>query len=287
MIPAVVVFNALITGATIFLMASGLVLVFSVMGIMNWAHGQLYMLGAFGVYILFAQLGLNYLVSLIVVALIVAFLGILIERYCLRPLTSKGMLAPTALALGLIFIFEGIAMTLFGKDDKAVPSVLKGVVHLGEVALSKERLAILGMAVFLAIGLYIFINKTRTGLGIRAAAENPMVAQLYGVQSGRLFTVVMGIGCGLAALSGGMIAPIYTVNPWIGTKPLIMALAAIVLGGLGSFRGAFVGGILLGLVSSVGSYYIGPWSELLVFLIVVIILLSRPQGLFGQPLARV
>ncbi len=285
--PAAVWINAVITGSTIVMMASGLVLVFSVMGILNWTHGQLYMLGAFVVYYTSVKFGINYYFALIIASVTVSFIGIIIEKGFLRPLTEKGLLPPTACALGFIFVFEGAAMTLFGKENKAVPSFLGGVWKLGALALSVERLVLIGMAIFIMFGLYLFINKTKMGLAIKASAQEPVVAGMYGVHAGRLFSVVMAIGCALAGLAGGLIAPVYMVNPWVGAKPLILALAAIVLGGLGSFRGAVVGGMILGVVISVVAFYIGPWYELVSFLAVILIILLRPQGLFGQAEGRV
>jgi len=285
--PAAVWLNALIIGSTIVMMASGLVLVFSIMGILNWTHGQLYMLGAFVVYYVFVKLGTSYFAALLVAAVVVAIVGMAIERWLLRPLGDKGFLPASVVSLGLIFVFEGGVTILFGIGLKSVPSVLKGVVHLGTVSISVERLVLVGMAIAIMLGLYFLINRTKVGLAIRAAAQEPTVAGLYGVSAGRLYTAVMGIGCALAALAGGMMAPAYFVGPQIGSKPLIVALLAIVLGGLGSFRGAVAGGMILGFVMSVGAYYIGAWYELVSFLAVILIILIRPQGLFGMAEARV
>jgi branched-chain amino acid transport system permease protein len=285
--PAAVLINAIITASTIVMMASGLVLVFSVMGILNWTHGQLYMLGAFAVYYLCVKFGVSYYFALMIASVFVSLIGIIIEKGFLRPLTDKGLLPPTACALGLIFVFEGAAMTLFGKEQKAVPSFLGGVLKMGPVALSLERLVLIGMAILFMVSLYLFINRTKVGLAIRASAQEPVVAGMYGVHAGWLFTVVMAIGSALAGLAGGLIAPVYMVNPWVGTKPLILALAAIVLGGLGSFKGAVVGGMILGFITSVVAYYIGVWYELVSFLAIILVILFRPQGLYGQAEGRV
>ena len=279
--PAAVWVNTLVVCSTIVLMASGLVLVYSIMGILNWSHGQLYMLGAFAIYYLFVQIGINYLIALVVAAVGVAAVGMAIEKWLLRPVADKGFMPATVISLGLIFVFEGGVTIFFGNELKAVPSVFKAVLHAGPVSLSLEKLVLVGMAIVIMTFLYLLINKTRLGLAIRAAAQEPAVASLYGVHSGRLFTIVMGIGCGLAGLAGGMIAPAFFVDPYIGAKPLIIALLSIVLGGLGSFRGAVAGGVILGFITSMGSFYVGSWYELISFLVVILIILFRPQGLFG------
>jgi len=284
--PTAVWVNGFIIGATIVMMASGLVLVFSVMGILNWTHGQLYMLGAFVVYYLFVKMGVNYFLTLLLAAAVVSAVGMAIERGLMRPLSDKGFLPASVVSLGLIFVLEGVVIMFFGTGFKSVPTILEGVCHLGPISISVERLVLVVLAVAVMLGLYFFINRTRMGLAIRAAAQEPTVAGLYGVSSGRLFSVVMGIGCALAALAGGMMAPIFFVDPWIGAKPLITALSAIVLGGVGSFRGAVAGGLILGFITSVVAYYIGPWYEMVSFLAVILIILFRPQGLFGMPEAR-
>ena len=285
--PVAVWINALIIASTIVLMASGLVLVFSIMGILNWSHGQLYMVGGFIVYYVVAKLGMNYFIALFAATVIAAGLGVVIEKWLLRPLSDRGFLPASVVGLGLIFVFEGAVTILFGTGIKSVPTILEGSLHVGQVSLSVEKMALAGLAIVVMLGLYLFICHTRIGLAIRAAAQEPDVAGMYGVSSGRLFSLVMAIGCGLAALAGGMIAPVYFVDPWMGAKPLITALLAIVLGGLGSFRGAVVGGIFLGFVMSVVAYYISSWYELVAFLAVILIILFRPQGLFGISEARV
>lgn len=284
--PAAIWVNGFIIGATIVMMASGLVLVFSVMGILNWTHGQLYMLSAFIVYYLFVKMGVNYFLSLLLAAGVVAAVGMSMEKGLLRPLSDKGFLPSSVVCLGLIFVFEGVVIMLFGTGFKSVPTILGGVFRLGPVSISVEKLVLVCLAITVMLGLYFFINRTKIGLAIRAAAQEPTVAGMYGVSSGRLYTVVMGIGCALAALAGGMMAPIFFVDPWIGAKPLITALLAIVLGGVGSFRGAVAGGMILGFITSVVAYYIGPWYELVSFVAVILIILLRPQGLFGMPEAR-
>jgi len=284
--PVNVGLDALITGATIVMMASGLVLVLSIMGILNWAHGQLYMLAAFITYYMVVRLGMNYILALLVATDVVAAIGVAIERWLLRPLTNKNLLAVSAVALGFTFVFDGGVVIIFGTETKAISTIWEGVLHAGPASISQERLALVIIAIVVMLGLYFFINRTKVGLAIRAAAQEPTVAGLFGVDAGRLCTIVMATGCGLAAIAGGMMAPVYFVEPSMGSKPLILALLAIVLGGLGSFRGAAAGGMILGFITVVVAYYIGPWYELVSFSVIIAIILLRPQGLFGMSEAR-
>ena len=160
-------------------------------------------------------------------------------------------------------------------------SSFPGTFTLGSVSLSNERVATVVIAVLLIVALWVFIQKTKFGLAMRASAQQPVAAGLFGIHVARIASIVMGVGCGLAALAGGIMAPMFYVDPWIGVLPLVYALLAIVIGGMGSLGGAVVGGLVLGLTGSIVAYYIGFWSQLLSFGLVIAILLIRPQGLFG------
>jgi branched-chain amino acid transport system permease protein len=285
--PSLSVFiSALIISSTIVMMSTGLVLLYSIMGILNWTHGQFYMIGAFITYYLFVKLSINYFVALAAATVAVAVLGIAIERWLLHPLTEKGFLAVSVVGLGLVFVFQGLITSIFGTGLKSVPSVLQASVQIGSVSLGVEKIIIISLSLVVMLSLYLVVMRTKFGLAIQAAAQKPTVAALYGVNSARMFTMVMAIGSGLAGLAGGMIAPAYFVDPTIGNKPLIVALLSIVLGGLGSFRGAVVGGIILGFITSIGAYYFGPWYELISFGAVILMILIRPRGLFGLPETR-
>ena len=282
--PAVVWMDGLVLSSIYILIASGLVLVFSIMGIVNFAHGQLYMLGAFLIYYMFARAGINYFVSLVITAVAIGVLGVAIERGLLRPLAPKGLLPPVVVTLGLIFLFEGIATLFFGPEKKAVPSAVPGV-SIGALTVSNEKLVVVAIAFAVMVGLYFLVSHTKMGLAMRASAQDPYTATLYGVSRGRILTLTMFIGCALAGIAASLMAPLYYVDPWIGLTPLIMALLAIVIGGLGSVPGAVVGGALLGFSGTFLIYYLGPWSELAAFVIVIAVLLLRPEGIFGRPKA--
>ena len=262
-------------------MAFGMVLVFSILGILNWTHGQFFMLGAVIVYYAVAAWGIPFPLGIIVAGLLVAALGIAIKKGILDRI--EGDLYVGVATLALIFAVEGAASVLFGMQDRGLAIVMPGVLDLGTFSISYQKIAVILFTLVVMIIMYVVLNHTRSGLAIRAAAQQPQAASLYGVSVDRLSLQVMGIGCALAAMAGCIVAPLYPINPFIGRTPMIMALLAIVIGGLGSFTGAIIGGILLGLLNSVIAYYISYLSEVVLFAIVILILLIRPHGLLGDP----
>jgi branched-chain amino acid transport system permease protein len=263
-------------------MAFGMVLVFSILGILNWAHGQFYMFGAVVVYYAITAGGIPFPISILISGLLMAGLGISVRKLVIDRV--KGDLYVGVATISLIFFFEGAASMLFGMQDKGLSTVLPGVMNLGSFSISYQKVAVLFFTLVVLVAMYIVLNFTKVGLAIRATAQQPDAASLYGVSVGRLSLIVMGIGCGLAAMAGSIMAPVYAVNPFMGRIPMIMSLLAIVIGGIGSLTGAIVGGIILGFLNSVIAYYLSYLSEVVLFLLVIFILLVRPQGLFGASL---
>jgi len=285
--PLVVWIDALIVGFSIIMVASGLAFVWGVMGILNWAHGQLYMVAAFLVFSMYARAGLNYFLVLVITIVVIGAVGIAIERILIRPVANKGFLAASVVTMGLSFALQGFITVVYGPSLKAVPEVFSGKVSIGGVFVSWQRIVVVAIAIVAMLGLYYLINRTRMGLAMRASAQDGTVAGLFGVRTGRLFAVVMFVGSALAGLGGGLLAPVYSVDPTIGGRPLTLALLAIVLGGLGSFKGSVIGGLLFGFASIMLAYYIGTWYELILFGIIILVILFRPQGMFGKAEARV
>jgi branched-chain amino acid transport system permease protein len=278
-VPPAILIDSLVLSSMYILMASGLVLLFSIMGILNFAHGQFYMLGAYVLYYAFQQAGINFFVSLAIAAVVMGLVGLLLERYIMRPIGQPMQIVVITIALSAVF--EGIITVIAGPAPKSVTTAFPGTFSFGDVTLSNERIATVVIAVLLIGALYLFIQKTKLGLALRASSQQPTAAGLFGIHVARVSSLVMGIGCGLAGLAGGIMAPMFYVDPWIGGQPLVMALLAIVIGGMGSLGGSVVGGLILGLTGSIVAYYIGFWSQLLSFGLVIAILLVRPQGLFG------
>lgn len=262
-------------------MAFGMVIVFSILGILNWTHGQLFMLGAVIVYYAVTAWGVPFFVGIIVSGLLVAGVGIAIKKGILDRI--EGDLYVGVVTLALIFALEGGASLLFGMQDRGLAMVMPGVLDLGTFSISYQKIAVILFTLVVMSSMYFVLNHTRLGLAIRAVAQQPQAASLYGINVERLSLQVMGIGCALAAIAGCIVAPLYPISPFIGRTPMIMALLAIVIGGLGSLAGAVVGGIILGLLNSVIAYYVSYLSEVVLFSFVILILLVRPYGLLGDP----
>jgi branched-chain amino acid transport system permease protein len=284
--PAGIWIDGLVQSCIYLTMAFGMVLVFSILGILNWAHGQFYMFGAIVVYYAVISAGIPFPLSLLLSAVVVGGLGMLVEKFIIERVNvpGHGPLYVTVATISLIFFFEGAAGMLFGLQDRGLSMVLPGVLNLGAFSISYQKIAVIVFTLVVMIAMYLVLNRTRVGLAIRAASQEPVAASLYGISVKRISLLVMGIGCSMAAMAGGIMAPVYSINPFMGRVPMIMSLLAIVIGGLGSLTGAIVGGIILGFLNSVIAYYLSYFSEVVLFVLVVFILLVRPQGLFGAPL---
>ncbi|MFH2131107.1 MAG: branched-chain amino acid ABC transporter permease [bacterium] len=284
--PAGIWMNGLIQSCVYITMAYGMVLVFSILGILNWTHGQFYMLGAIVVYYAVTALGLPFPVSIIISAVVIAALGMVVQKLIIERVTDSehGAMYVGAATISLIFFFEGAASMVFGVRDKGLAMVLPGVLDLGGVSISYQKIAVVCFTLVVMVSMYGVLHFTRVGLAIRAASQEPVAADLYGIDVKRMSMIVMGIGCGLAAIAGSIMAPIYPISPYIGRIPMLMSLLAIVIGGIGSLTGAVVGGIILGFLYSVIAYYLSYLSEVVLFILVIFILLVRPQGLFGASL---
>jgi branched-chain amino acid transport system permease protein len=286
--PAGILVDGLTTSCLYVTMAFGMVLVFSILGILNWSHGALYMLGAYVVYYAVTAGGIPFPISILISAVVIGGLGILMQKFIIEPLSVSvaglGMIYVSVATIGLIFFFEGAASMFFGLQSKGLATVLPGVLDLGSFSVSYQKIAVVILTLVIMITMYIVLNRTKVGLAIRAAAQEPVAASLYGISVRRISLIVMGIGCALAAIAGGFMAPVYMITPFMGRIPLVMSLLAIIIGGAGSLTGAIVGGIILGCLNSVIAYYLGWGSEIVLFLLVIFILLVRPQGLLGASL---
>jgi len=267
-------------------MAFGMVLVFSILGILNWTHGQFYMFGALFTYYAVTAMGIPFLIGLLLSAVVVGALGILVEKFIIERVNVPvyGPLYVGVATISLIFFFEGASAMLFGMQDKGLKRVFSGVLDLGYFYISYQKIGVVIFTIVIMATMYIVLNRTKMGFAIRAVAQEPVAADLYGISVKRISRIVMGFGCGMAAMAGGMMAPIYPIKPFMGQYPMIMSLLAIVIGGIGSLTGAIVGGLMLGFLHSVITYKISYYSEVVLFVLVIFILLFRPQGLFGAPL---
>ncbi|MGZ3537282.1 MAG: branched-chain amino acid ABC transporter permease [Thermodesulfobacteriota bacterium] len=267
------------------LIALGLSLIFGIMGIVNFAHGEMYMLGGYVAYYLVGRFRINFLATMIAGVAIVGLLGALIEKILFRPLTTRPKEALTSLiaAVGLAWVLQMLAVICFGELDRNVPSAFKGIIHMGGVVITKERLAAIIIALVLVSVLTLFLMKTTIGMAIRAVAQDKEAAALQGIQVSRINSLAFGIGCALAGAAGVLMAPIFCVSPFLGGEVILKAFLVVILGGMGSIPGAMLGGLVLGFIESFGSlFFTVPTVNAITFVLIIIILIVRPQGLLGH-----
>ncbi len=276
-----VLVNGLMLGLTYVLIASGFSLIYGIMRLLNFAHGEFYMLGAFGTYLLCEHLGIHYFAAMAISMVLIGVLGVLVYHFVFRPFRDEHD-PSLVIALGIAMLIGGLALIIFGEKDKSIAPVFSGVIQVWGATLSKERVAVILVAIVLMAALTIFIKFSKTGQAMRAVAQDREAAALQGIGVDSTFTLCMGISSALAGAAGALLAPLFYVNPFLGMHAVLKALVVVVIGGLGSIPGAIVGGLLLGFVESFGNTFLGDITEMLGFVMVMIVLLFRPQGLFGH-----
>ena len=277
--------NGIMLGISYALVALGLSLIFGIMRIVNFAHGEMFMLGGYITYYLFGVYGVNYFATLVIAVLIIGLLGVILEKAIFRPLTNRPEAALTSLiaAVGLAWVFQMLAMIFFGEQDKDIPTVFKGIIRFGGMMITWERLAAILIGIGLVLLLNLFLLKTKFGKAIRAVAEDEEAAALQGIQVARISSLSFGIGTGLAAAAGAIIAPIFIVSPSMGGEVILKAFLVVILGGMGSIPGAMLGGLLLGFLESYGGLFFSvPVMSVMTFTLIILILIVRPQGLLGR-----
>lgn len=276
-----IIVNAVSIGAVYALLALGLTLLFGIMDILFFAHGAMYMLGAYSAYYLCTKLGMNYFMAIPLGVAIIGALGVLAERGLFRPIRNDHI-AIIFLAIGLNWFLESAGFIVFGLRPKPVASVFKGQVQFAGATISLERAIVVIVGLLAVLALYLFMMKSRWGLGMRAFAEDPETAELQGISNDTVCSLGFLIGCGLAALAGILVAPIFIITPTMGSHAVLISLLVIGLGGLGSIPGALLSAFIIGLLESFGTSYLGAdvtWG--LIFVFVVIFLILRPTGLMG------
>ena len=276
-----IIANAISIGAIYALLALGLTLLFSVMDILFFAHGAMYMFGAYATYYLCNALGLHYLLAIPITIAGIGLFGVLIEKGLLRPIRNQHV-AILFLALGLNSFFESLGLMLFGLKPKNIGTVFPSHFQIGGAVISWERFAVVIIALVAVIGLHLFLTYSRWGLGMRAFADDPETAELQGISNDTVCSLGFFIGCGLAALAGLLVAPIFILTPTMGSHAVLIALMTIGLGGLGSIPGALVAAFIIGVIESFGTSFLGAditWG--LIFIFIVIFLAARPTGIMG------
>jgi branched-chain amino acid transport system permease protein len=274
----------LINGSFYALLSLGLAVIFGMLNIINFAHGAQYMLGAFMAFFLLHYLGLNYWVSLLVVPILVGIVGIIIERLFLQWLYKLDHLYGLLLTFGLALVIEGVFRNYFGSSGLPyrVPDQLAGGRNLGFMYLPNYRGWVIAFSLVVCLATWFLIERTKLGAYLRAATENPTLVRAFGINVPRMITLTYGFGVGLAGLAGVMAAPIYNVSPQMGSNLIIIVFAVVVIGGMGSIMGSVLTGFLLGIVEGLTKVFYPEASNTVIFVIMVIVLILRPAGLFGR-----
>jgi len=270
-------------GAIYSLLAVGLSLIFGMLTVVNFAHGAFFMVGAFlGVY--FQTVTGSFVMSLVITPLVVGTIGLLCERFLVRPLYGRGLDYPLLLTFGLSYVLIEAVRVLFGIEGvpSSTPAALRGAVDLGFGHFPLYRLVLIGATAAVVLALWLFIEKTRYGLIIRAGARDPEIVRVLGIDVSRVWLLVFGIGTAIAGLSGVLAAPTRAVNPEMGITVLAESFVVTVVGGMGSLPGAVLAGLLVGVVFSLTSLLAPDLAELSIFVLMALVLLVRPQGLFGK-----
>jgi branched-chain amino acid transport system permease protein len=273
----------LINGSFYALLSLGLAVIFGLLNIINFTHGAQYMLGAFVSYLLLTHLGVGYWWALLIVPIVVGATGVVIERLMLSRLYKLDHLYGLLLTFGLALIIQGFFRNIYGSSGQPyqIPAQLVGGQNLGFMFLPNYRAWIIVASLVVCLTTWFVIERTKLGAYLRAATENPVLVQSFGINVPRMITLTYGFGVGLAALAGVMAAPVYQVSPQMGSDLIIVVFAVVVIGGMGSIMGAIVTGFGLGLIEGLTKVFYPEASSTVIFVIMAIVLLVRPAGLFG------
>lgn len=274
----------LVNGAFYAMLSLGLAVIFGLLGIVNFAHGALYMLGAFAAWIMLDKFGINYWYALVLAPLTVGALGVVIERLFLKHLYKIDPIYGLLLTLGLALIAEGIFRELYGVSGQNynVPELLSGATNLGFMVLPNYRAWVVLVSLAVCLGTWYLIERTRLGAYLRAGTENAALVQAFGINVPLMVMLTYGAGAALAALAGVLAAPIIQVNPLMGSNLIIVVFAVVVIGGMGSIMGSILTGLGLGVIEGLTRVFYPEASSIVVFIIMVIVLMIRPAGLFGK-----
>ena len=274
----------LINGAFYAMLSLGLAVIFGLLNIINFAHGALYMMGAFTAWFLLQYLGVGYWWALLLAPILVGAFGIVIERTMLRHLYKLDHLYGLLLTFGLALVIQGLFQNRFGVSGQpyAIPPVLQGGQNLGFMFFPNYRAWVVVASLGMCLATWYVIERTKLGSYLRAATENPTLVQAFGINVPRMIMLTYGFGVGLAAFAGVLAAPIYQVSPLMGADLIIVVFAVVVIGGMGSILGSIVTGFTLGIVEGLTKVFYPEASNIVIFVIMAIVLLIKPAGLFGR-----
>src|SRR5262245_32474552 len=277
--------NGLAYGVLLFLLSVGLTLIFGMLDVVNLAHGSFYMLGAYAGLATIGATG-SFWLALLAAPLAVGLVGIGIERACLRRLYRRAVLDQVLLTFGLIYLFEDLVKGIFGGKIRSIPApaVFAGSVTLGRFTYPSYRLFVIAFGLVMALALWLLIERTRLGSVIRASVYDAEMAAAMGIDIRRVFLGVFGFGAALAGLSGVIAGPIQSAYPAMGVSILVPALIVVVVGGLGSLKGSLAGSLIIGQAETFGKAWLPGAAMLAIYVVMALVVLLRPQGLFGRPL---
>lgn len=271
-----------VSSAIYAMLAVGFTLIFGVARILNLAHGAFYALGAYAAYVLTSLLKLPLVLAAPIAVLLVAGFGVMMERFLVRPL-RQSQLAVLMITLAVSLAVEQALFIIFGSEYRNVPSFVAEKISIGGVDISGQRLLALVAGVLVLVVLWLFIQRTRLGAAILAVSQDPEAAQYMGIPTNRIFSIVMAISAGTAALAGVLVSPFLTVQPTMGLLPMVKAFAIVIVGGLGSIPGSIIASLILGYSETIVAYLVSTsWTELVSLVAVVITLMIRPSGILGR-----
>ena len=274
----------LVNGSFYAMLSLGLAVIFGLLGIVNFAHGALYMIGAYVAFVALDKFGINYWFALLLAPLVVGALGVVIERTLLKHLYKIDPIYGLLLTFGLALIAEGVFRDQFGVSGQQypVPELLQGATNLGFMVLPNYRAFVIFASLVVCLGTWFTIERTRLGAYLRAGTENPALVQAFGINVPVMVMLTYGAGAGLAALAGVLAAPVIQITPLMGSNLIIIVFAVVVIGGMGSILGSILTGLALGLIEGLTKVFYPEASSIVVFVIMAIVLMIRPAGLFGK-----
>jgi branched-chain amino acid transport system permease protein len=271
-------------GCIYILLATGLNIIFGVMKLVNFAHGQLLMIGAYIAFAAATALGLNAYIAILVAMGVVALIGVGLERFTFRRVLGTDKLNEIFVSLGLIYVFENAAVLLWGNSSHQISSPFQGLqLSLGGVSMGYDRLLAISIVIIILIALFLLLKKTKIGLAMRATSQKSNASMLMGVNIEKVYIFTFALGAALAGAAGALYGIIFPFNPTIGALPTIKAFAIIIIGGLGSIPGAVIGGLLYGIAENTAVYFLGGiWQDAIAFALLIIVLVIKPTGIFGE-----
>jgi branched-chain amino acid transport system permease protein len=274
-----------VIGCIYILLATGLNIIFGVMKLVNFAHGQLLMIGAYIAFTVTTALGLNPYIAVLVAMSGVALIGVVLERFTFRRVLGTDKLNEIFVSLGLIYVFENAAVLLWGNNAQQISSPLQGLqLSLSQdIAISYDRLSAILIVIVILVTLFLLLKKTKIGLAMRATSQKSNTSMLMGVNIEKVYVFTFALGAALAGAAGALFGILSPFNPTIGALPTIKAFAIIIIGGLGSIPGAVIGGLLYGIAENTAVYFLGGvWQDAIAFALLIIVLVIRPNGIFGE-----